>query len=80
MNAPVRSSHFNRLSPTRKDVGMGNPQCRSIQTVLTLAVRDMYTGKIYFNFLHTAYQVQFTPARFGLTTSYLDAGRLARSQ
>jgi hypothetical protein len=65
MNAPVRSSHFNRLSPTREDARMENPQCHSIQTVLTLAVRDMYIVRFISIFLHTAYQIQFTPARFG---------------
>ena len=58
-------SSYPPLSPSREDTRMENTQCYSIQILLTLAVRDMYIGQIYFNSLHTVYQIQFTPARFG---------------
>jgi hypothetical protein len=53
------------LSPIREDTRMEKHQCHSIWIFLTLASQDMYIGQIYFNFLHTVYQIQFIAARFG---------------
>jgi len=60
-----RAKGLIELIPSREDTRMENPQCHSIRILLTLAVRDMQMGQIYFNFLHTVYQIQFTAAPFG---------------